>query len=76
MLKNPISVSIIMMNRNVLQFFCSTEHNLQVNNQSLVSLRSYNPNLVNFYLCLSPYFLVQFLEKLGPYYLGNFTNEV
>jgi hypothetical protein len=58
------------MNRDVLQLLCSTEHNLQVNNLSLCSLRSSDPDLVNFCLCLSPYFLAQFLEKLGPYYLG------
>ena len=64
------------MNRNVLQFIFSVEHNLQVNNLSLFSLRSFNPEVVNFYLCLSPYFLAQFLEKLGPYYLRIFTKWI
>jgi len=74
LLKTPMLACINMMNRDVLQFLCSFKHNLQVNNLSLCSLRSSDPYLVNFYLCLSPYFLTQLLEKLGPYYLGNSSN--
>jgi len=70
LLKPPMPACINMMNKDVLQLLFSTKHNLQVNNLSLCSLRSSDPNLVHFCLCLSPYFLTQFLEKLGPYYLG------
>lgn len=58
------------MNRDALQFLARSGLNLQVNNLSLYSLGSYDPDLVKFYLYLIPYFLVQFLRKLGPYYLG------
>ena len=61
---------IKLMNRDVLQFLFSTEHNLQVHNISLCSLRSSDLDLINLYLFLSSYFLALFLEKLGPYYLG------
>ena len=69
LLKNPILANINLMNRDVLQLLFSTEHNLQVNNLYLYSLISSDLDLFYFCLCLSPYFLAQFLEKLGPYYL-------
>ena len=61
---------INLMNRDVFQLLAQSEINLQVNNLFLCSLRSSDPDLVNFCLCLSPYFLAQFLRKLGPCYLG------
>ena len=56
----------------VLKFLCSTKHNLQVHNLALCSLKGFDLDLVNFFLCLSFYFIALFLDKLGPYYLGNF----
>ena len=58
------------MNRDVLQLFFSTEHNLQMNNIYIYSLRISEPDLVKFCLCLSFYFPSLFLEKSNPYYLG------
>ena len=57
-----------MMNIKVLQFLAQSELKLQVCKLSLWSLRISDPNLVNFCLNLIPYFLAQFLEKLGPYF--------
>ena len=74
LLKTLMSACTNMMNKDVLQLIFSTKHNFQVNNLSLCSLRSYDLDLVNFFRCLSPYFLTQFLDKLGPYYLEKYSN--
>jgi len=64
-----MSTCINLMNKDVLQFLFSIEHNLRVHNLSLSSLGSFDLDLVNFCCCLTSYFLALFLEILGPYYL-------
>ena len=61
LLKTPMPTCNNQMNRDLLQFLCSSEHNL-----SLYSLKTSNIDLVNFYLCLSSYFLALYLEELAP----------
>ena len=53
-LKTPFLACINMMNRDVLQLLCSTEHDLQLNNLSLYSLRSFESDLVNLCLYVAP----------------------
>jgi len=60
--KNPLPTCINLMNRDVFQLIFSNEHNLQVNNLYLYLVRIFDLDLVNFFLYLSPYFLVQFLR--------------
>ena len=67
---------INLMSRDVLQLLAQSELNIQVSNLSLCSLRSSDPDLVNFYLYLSLYFLPQFLEKVGPCYFGNSSKMI
>jgi len=71
LLKIVMPSCINQMNRNVLQILFSTEHTLQVHNLSLFSLKASNPDLGKNFLYLSSYFLLMFLEELGPCYLGN-----
>jgi len=66
LLKTPMSAYISQMNIDVFQFLSSTELTLQVYNLSLCSLNASNLDLVNFFLGLSSYFLVLFLEELAP----------
>ena len=63
LLKAPMPSFINLMNKDVLELHFSIEHNLQVHNLSLYSLRSSNLDLVNFYLCLSTYLFAQFLSN-------------
>jgi len=66
LLKTPMFACINQMNRDVLQLICSPELTLQVHNLSLCSLKASDPDLVKFFLVLSSYFLVFFLEELSP----------
>ena len=66
LLETPMFACINQMNRDVLQLLCSTELTLQVHNLSLYSLKASDLDLVNFFLGLSSYFLVSFLEELAP----------
>jgi len=54
------------MNRDVLQLLCSTDLILQVHNQSMCSLKTSDSDLTKFFLDVSSYFLVLFLEELAP----------
>jgi len=64
-LKTSMPTYINKMNRDVLQLICSTELTLQVHNLYLYSLNASDPNLVNFFLILSSYFLALLLEELA-----------
>ena len=65
LLKTPMPTYINQMNRDVLQFLCSTELTVQVHNLSLRSLKASDLDLVKFFLSLSSYFLALFLEEFA-----------
>ena len=65
LLKTPMPTCINQMYMHVLQLILSTEHTLQVQNLSPFSLKTSNPDIVNFFLGLSSYFVSVFLKELS-----------